>query len=104
MEQYVITTGKIKMPLLSVHNLDSLNTVRPIAYKFRLSSNCSGTSLIWTPLGQTRMFLLERCPHFRGYTSVALVTSESVLVSSILGPNLEGFHFNSLLRSMQCAY
>ena len=27
---------------------------------------CSGTSLLWTPVRQTKVSLLERCPHFRG--------------------------------------
>ena len=31
MEQYVMTTGTIRMPLLSVHNLDSLLMVRLVA-------------------------------------------------------------------------
>ena len=26
----------------------------------------SGTSLIWTPLGQTKVLLIEICPYFRG--------------------------------------
>ena len=26
----------------------------------------SGTSLIWTPMGQKKASLLVRCPHFRG--------------------------------------
>ena len=35
MEQYVMTTGTIRMPLLSVHNLDSL----PMVYKEYFTNN-----------------------------------------------------------------
>ena len=29
-------------------------------------SHCSGTSLIWTPMGQKKVSFIVRCPHFRG--------------------------------------
>ena len=52
---------------------------------------CSGTSLNRIPLGQSKMSLIERCPHFRGcfkYTNDVFGTEKSVLfmeVSSIQG-------------------
>ena len=27
---------------------------------------CSGTSLLWTPWGPSKVSCIERCPHFRG--------------------------------------
>ena len=27
----------------------------------------SGTSLLWTPWGPSKVSCIERCPHFRGY-------------------------------------
>ena len=50
MEQYVMTTGTIRMPLLSVHNLDSLLMVS-LAFKSELkmyfTAGVSPNELVW---------------------------------------------------------
>ena len=42
--------------------------------------------LIWTPLGQKKVSLLERCPHFRGVLKEGLHCNESEIL--ILFPSV----------------
>ena len=33
---------------------------------FRIQGKYSGTPLLWTPWGPSKVSCIERCPHFRG--------------------------------------
>ena len=42
-----------------------------------------GSSLFWTPLGQKKVSLIERCPHFKMYIVLMFGTAQAVLIRGV---------------------